>query len=109
MVRLSLVVEVGRFLPGSHLPILELPDNGALVDYVTANEMIDMFRKNFDGHALAEPREYSIGYHPVDFSDAFFQRIDTALTEIDKHLAADDHGPVVYARVSDTIKVWPSP
>ena len=90
-----------------HLPVLEVPDNGALVDYVTATEMIDMFRKNFSGAALPEARVYSIGYHPVDFSEDFFNRIDPALTEIDKHLAGDDLGPVIYARVSDLTKVFP--
>ncbi|CAN5296332.1 hypothetical protein BH11MYX1_BH11MYX1_48990 [soil metagenome] len=92
-----------------HLPVLEVPDNGALVDYVTAAEMIDMFRKNFSGTALPEARVYSIGYHPVDFSEEFFTRIDGALTEIDKHLAGSDLGPVIYARVSDLTKVFPKP
>jgi hypothetical protein len=89
-----------------HATVLEVPDNGALVDYVTTDEMVEMFGKNFDGHALAAPREYSIGYHPVSFTEEFFTRIDGALTEIDKHLAADDAGPVIYARVSDLAKVW---
>src|SRR5690606_23198209 len=70
-----------------HLPILEVPDNGALVDYVTSDEMIEMFRANYTpGTALAEPRHYSIGYHPVNFSESYFVRIDTALAEIDRHL-----------------------
>jgi len=92
-----------------HLSILEVPDNGALVDYVTAQEMIDMFRANFDGRALPEARQYSIGYHPVDFSESFFSRIDTALYEIDKHLAVDDHGPVIYARMTDLATAFPRP
>ena len=88
------------------LSILEVPDNGALVDYVSAQEMIDMFRTNYDGRALAETRHYSIGYHPVNFSESFFVRLDTALTEIDKHLAANDKGPVIYARMSDLPKAF---
>ncbi|HTL35545.1 MAG TPA: hypothetical protein VL326_20595 [Kofleriaceae bacterium] len=92
-----------------HQSVLEVPDNGALVDYVTAQEMIDMFRVNFDGRALTQAKQYSIGYHPVDFSESFFQRIDGALTEIDKHLAVDDHGPVIYARMTDLVKAFPAP
>jgi hypothetical protein len=93
-----------------HVDILEVPDNGAMVDYVSANEMIEMFEANYKpGEALAETRHYSIGYHPVDFSEDFFTRIDTALYEIDKHLAANDGGPVVYARMSDLPKVFPQP
>jgi hypothetical protein len=91
-----------------HRRVLEVPDNGALVDYVSAAEMIAMFKANYTpGVALAETKHYLIGYHPVDFSESFFQRIDGALTEIDKHLAADDHGPVIYARMSDLPKAFP--
>ncbi len=91
-----------------HLSILEVPDNGALVDYVSTDEMVTMFEKNYKpGEALAESRQYSIGYHPVSFSEAFFTRIDGALTEIDRHLAADDAGPVIYARMSDLPKAFP--
>jgi hypothetical protein len=90
-----------------HMNILEVPDNGALVDYVSGAEMIANFEKNFpNGAALETPTMYSIGYHPPNFSETFFSRIDTALTEIDKHLAADGTGPVVYARMSDFPKIW---
>ncbi|MEO8706183.1 MAG: hypothetical protein ABI867_39500, partial [Kofleriaceae bacterium] len=84
---------------GPRLSILEVPDNGALVDYVSGAEMIDMFHANWvDGRALAEPHVYAIGYHPPNFSEAYFDRIDQALTEIDRHVAGA--GPVVYARMS---------
>jgi hypothetical protein len=93
-----------------HLRILEVPDNGALVDYVSASEMIGMFRGHYTpGRALTEVKHYSIGYHPVNFSETFFTRIDTALTEIDQHLAATDKGPVVYARMSDLPLAFPRP
>ncbi|MCX5742482.1 MAG: hypothetical protein NT062_08305 [Proteobacteria bacterium] len=90
-----------------HMDILEVPDNGALVDYVSGDEMIGMFRENFPrGAALAHSTMYSIGYHPPNFSEAYFARIDQALTEIDRHLAVDGRGPVVYARMSDFPKAW---
>jgi hypothetical protein len=93
-----------------HTAVLEVPDNGALVDYVSANEMISMFKANYKpGQALAETRHYSIGYHPISFSEEFFTRINGALTEIDKHLAAHDNGPVIYARMSDLPKAFPQP
>ena len=56
--------------------------------------MIDMFRANWDGGALTEPTSYSIGYHPMSFSETFFSRLDEALTEIDRHLATKGAGPV---------------
>ncbi|MBK7070946.1 MAG: hypothetical protein IPH44_01485 [Myxococcales bacterium] len=92
-----------------HRGILEAADNGALVDYVTADEMIAMFRANFDGAPLPAPRHYSIGYHPINFGDAYLQRIDNALIEIDRHLAVDGAGPVVYARMSDLPVAFPRP
>jgi hypothetical protein len=89
--------------------VLEVPDNGLLVDYVTGAEMSSMFDANLgDGH-LAAPRVFSIGYHPPNFSESFFQRMDQALTHIDGHLAATDRGPVVYARLSDIPTVFPAP
>jgi hypothetical protein len=43
----------------------------------------------------------------VNFSESFFVRIDNAMTEIDKHLAAEDKGPVIYVRMSDLPKAFP--
>ncbi|MBA3819560.1 MAG: hypothetical protein H0X17_11755 [Deltaproteobacteria bacterium] len=91
-----------------HLPILEVPDNGLLVDYVTSAEMIEMLDKNWPGRAaLGEPTVYSIGYHPPNFSEVYFTRIDQALTEIDRHLASAGTGPIVYARLSELTRVFP--
>ena len=87
--------------------VLEVPDNGLLVDYVTGSEMIEMFAANLGTGVLEAPRVYSIGYHPPNFSETFFSRMDQALGEIDRHLAAADLGPVVYARLSDLVLVWP--
>ena len=87
--------------------VLEVPDNGLLVDYVTGSEMIAMFGENLGSGILAAPRVYSIGYHPPNFSETFFTRMDQALGEVDRHLAAADLGPVVYARLSDLVHVWP--
>lgn len=87
--------------------VLEVPDNGLLVDYVTGSEMVEMFEENLGSGALSAPRVYSIGYHPPNFSETFFARMDQALGEIDRHLAGSDLGPVVYARLSDLARVWP--
>lgn len=89
------------------LEILEVPDNGLLVDYVTAEEMIEMFGANWPGGALDAPRSFVIGYHPPNFSVEFQQRIHGALTHIDRFLASAGTGPVVYARMSDLPLVWP--
>ncbi|MGE0550582.1 MAG: hypothetical protein AB7R00_26190, partial [Kofleriaceae bacterium] len=89
------------------LPILEVPDNALMVDYTFASEMIDMFRANWPGGALDKPVAYATGYHPTSFSESYFSRMDDALTEIDKYLAVNDAGPVIYARKSDLPRAFP--
>lgn len=92
-----------------NIPVLEVPDNGILVDYVTSEEMNEIFDANWQvGSALNSPRAYSIGYHPPNFSLAFKTRITNTLTYVDQFLASEGKGPVVYARLSDLINVWPA-
>lgn len=88
------------------VPVLEIPDNGLLVDYVTGAEMIEVFQKNWDGTALATPRVVSIGYHPPNFSAYYKARLDMALAHYEQFLASQDKGPVVYARMSDLPRVF---
>lgn len=88
------------------LSILEVPDNGILVDYVTANEMVEMFHTNYDDFAHDFPRVYVIGYHPPNFDETFFERIDDALTHFDGYLHASDFGPVVYETVTPIAELW---
>jgi hypothetical protein len=76
--------------------------------------MIDIFHANWDGGALTEPRELSIGFHPpsIDYDDGrgrFFERLDTALAHIDGFLATAAAGPVVYITMSQAAIVWPVP
>ncbi|MBN1129173.1 MAG: hypothetical protein JXA71_09310 [Chitinispirillaceae bacterium] len=90
------------------IPVLEIPDNGLLADYVSAGEMIAVFNRNWNGVPLPHPRMCSIGYH-VDNIPAYFDRLERALTHIDYYLASNDGGPVVYATMSDCAKVWTNP
>ncbi len=90
-----------------HLSILELPDNGILADYVSADEMIEILRSLWDGGALDEPRALSIGYHPASLDASTWTRLDDTFDRIDASLAVEDAGPVVYARMSDMTRVWP--
>jgi hypothetical protein len=89
------------------LGILELPDNGILVDYVTIQEMIDIFHANWPGGALSEPVAYSIGFHASqDFASSEYFRMDDTLSHIDRFLAAHDGGPVEYGLQSEMVFVW---
>ena len=86
--------------------VLEVPDNGSLVDYVEGYEMIDIFEANWPGGALDRPTNYSIGFHPSNFNQTYKDRMSIALQHVDMHLASEDRGPVVYARLSDMALVW---
>ena len=91
------------------VPVLEVPDNGILVDYVSGEEMIEIFDANWDGSPLAQPAAYSIGYHPPNCNVAYADRIDDALDHADRFLASQGAGPVVYATLSELVQVWPAP
>jgi hypothetical protein len=92
------------------ITLLEVPDNGALVDYVSASEMIGIFDANWPGGALAQPTQVSVGFHPPNFNLTYFNRMDLLFNHVDDFLISEDKGPVVYATLSPMTKVWvPSP
>jgi len=94
--------------PGSPaVPVLEVPDNGALVDYVSGDEMIEIFRANWPGGALDTPRQFSIGYHPPNYSSRYHPRMMDILNHVDLNLAETGGGPAVYTTLSDLVQVWP--
>lgn len=92
-----------------HSSVLELPDNGALVDYVTGDEMIGIFDANWDGSPLEGPRVLSVGWHPPNLTNDYRDRMDALFSHVDRFLAADDGGPVVYATMTEMTKVFPAP
>ncbi len=94
-----------------HVGLLEVPDNGALVDYVTGNEMKQIFDANWSGGALTEPKAYVIGYHPSNYANNpdYHTRMNAALYYVDDRLASRGAGPAVYANLSDLAKIWPQP
>jgi hypothetical protein len=85
--------------------ILEAPDNGAMVDYVSLEEMQDLFNANWNGEPLAAPVALTMGFHPAsDVSEEHFSKVDRFLEYADAHLAASDRGPVVYITLADLAK-----
>ena len=92
--------------PDRGLPLLEVPDNGVLVDYVTGEDMTMIYDLNHDGGVLEEPTLYQVGFHPPDFSTDFLNRMDTALSHVDEHAYEADKGPAVYVNISDLARVW---
>jgi len=93
----------------SVVSVLEVPDNGILVDYVTTNEMIEIFEANWDGGPLAAPINYSIGWHPSNFNEVYQDRMNRVMNRLDRHLASRQAGPVVYETLSNMATIWPLP
>ena len=93
-----------------HVDLLEVPDNAIMVDYVSTQEMIDIFAANWDGTPLAEPTTYMMGFHPSpSFSTEEYRRLDGILDHADRFQAANHAGPVVYEVLKDLPMVWPAP
>ncbi len=88
------------------IPILEIPDNGSLVDYVTGDEMIEIFNNNWFGNPLHRSATFVLGFHPVSYSLGFHRRIRKVLAHIDHFLASNGEGPVVYESVSRMSRVF---
>lgn len=90
------------------LPLLEVPDNGALADYATGEQMIDIFRRTVAAGLEDGPRVLSIGYHGVSLP-SYFSRIDAALRHLDGFLAENGAGPVVYSTAQEIADLFGAP
>lgn len=88
------------------LELLEVPDNGVLVDYVTGDDMIRIFEMNYEGGALGKPTLYQVGFHSTNFSANYLSRLDAALDRVEEHLFDEDLGPARYVTIADIEKVW---
>lgn len=94
---------------GAPIKLLEVPDNGVMVDYWTVAEMKGIFNANWSGQALEKPIQVSTGFHPAPtayYDKKEFTRLDGFFTYVDQFLASKGQGPVVYIRMSDATKVW---
>ena len=94
---------------GPTLSVLEVPDNGVMIDYVSLAEMTGIFDANFNGTALAVPTTLMMGFHPsTSFSREEYLRVDGLLLYADKHLAVNDGGPVIYTTLGQMLQVFPN-
>lgn len=93
--------------------LLEVPDNGVLVDYVTGEEMIAIYDMNavgvLGGPELDRSTMYQVGFHPPNFSDRYLARMDQALGHVDQHLYSRGLGPVRYATLTELRKAFVPP
>ncbi len=90
------------------LPILEVPDNGVMIDYVTLPEMNGLFDANWDGQPLEIPRTLMMGFHPATpgFSEGEYLRVDGFLKYADLRLGTRHLGPVVYVTLADVVAAY---
>ena len=95
--------------PGSNIKMLEVPDNGVMIDYVSVAQLTAIFDANFDGQPLEAPRTLMMGFHPApQLSRNEFQRVDMFLQYSDSKSAALGTGPVYYVSLSDVTKAFPA-
>ncbi len=86
------------------MSLLEVPDNGVMIDYVTLDEMTGLFDANWNGEPLDTPQVLMMGFHPAPgFNHSESLRVDDFLTYADEHLAASHAGPVVYITLDDMV------
>jgi hypothetical protein len=94
--------------PGANIAMLEVPDNGVMIDYVSTPQMTAIFDANWDGAPLPAAKTLMMGFHPSpSFSDGEHRRVDDFLKLADLHLASKDLGPVVYISLLDVTKAFP--
>jgi hypothetical protein len=91
------------------LTILEVPDNGAMIDYTSVAQLNAIFDANWSGDQILEtPTTLMMGFHPAPgFSEAEFVRVNDFLKHADKFLAKDRAGPVVYITLEDVVSAFP--
>lgn len=80
--------------------LVEVPDNGCLADYVTAEQMVDTFKAVAQaGRREARPAVLSLGFHQ-ETAAKFLPRLRDALLEIELR-AAMQRIPLSYDRLQD--------
>jgi hypothetical protein len=89
------------------LNILEVPDNGVMIDYVTVQEMNGLFDANWNRDVLQAPVTLMMGFHPAyGFNKPEYDRVEGFLDHADKYLAARGAGPVVYITLEDVVAAY---
>ncbi|MBA2541880.1 MAG: hypothetical protein H0V17_19705 [Deltaproteobacteria bacterium] len=89
------------------MSLLEVPDNGVMIDYVTLPEMTGLFDANWNGEPLASPSVLMMGFHPApQFSRAEGDRVDQFLDYSDLRNSSTHAGPVVYITLDELVAAY---
>lgn len=91
------------------LTLLEVPDNGIMIDYVSIAEMEELFTANWDGATpLAQPVTLMMGYHPSEqFGIQEWGTVDLFLDHVDARLASTGDGPCIYVTLNQMPGAFP--
>jgi len=89
------------------MSLLEVPDNGVMIDYVTLPEMTGLFDANWNGEPLAAPSTLMMGFHPsTGFSRFEGERVDLFLDYADARSSTTHAGPVVYITLDELVAAY---
>lgn len=84
------------------MSLLEVPDNGVMIDYVSLAEMNALFDANWSREPLESPTTLMMGFHPAPgFTRYEGDRVDGFLDYADGHRASTHAGPVVYITLDE--------
>lgn len=89
------------------MSLLEVPDNGVMIDYVTLPEMTGLFDANWNGEPLSAPSMLMMGFHPSpQFSRYEGDRVDQFLDYSDLRNSSTHAGPVVYITLDELVAAY---
>ena len=89
-------------------PVLQVPGNAVMVDYLRTTELAGVFEENWGGGALEAPTVFHSGLHPTNFGSHYLRILDDALwATADEAMYDNDDGPVIYATAGEMVVVFP--
>jgi hypothetical protein len=89
------------------MALLEVPDNGVMIDYVTLMEMNALFDANWNRQPLSSPSTLMMGFHPArSMRRSEMDRVDQFLDYADEHHSLKNKGPVVYITLDDLVAAY---
>jgi hypothetical protein len=89
------------------MALLEVPDNGVMIDYVAMVEMTGLFDANWNGQPLSSPSTLMMGFHPSPgLSRGEQTRVDKFLDYADDRHSSTHKGPVVYITLDDLVAAY---
>jgi hypothetical protein len=89
------------------MALLEVPDNGVMIDYVSLMEMTGLFDANWNGQPLSSPNVLMMGFHPAQsMGKDERDRVDQFLDYSDLRHSSKNLGPVVYITLDNLVAAY---